>query len=659
MSSLVRAWLSWKSAKAVALMSALALTVGIGSTTAIYTVVNAVMLRPLPYKNGERFVALFGATTTDPKHYSSNTFDDLLAYQHETNSFDVFGWFRMNTFNLTAPGTPQHIDGVLVTPELAQGLGVSLIAGEWFHDDSGAVISEALWNRLGGDRSIIGKAMALNGHSYTVTGVMPGRFRLPIAGPYGDVRTDVWLYLDSHGRGQNPNEAAYFGYARLRPGETRAQAEAEVKRVAAEIAKRQPASHPSYTAKVDDLQELLSRDVRPALLLLFAAAGLLLLITCANVAGLLLVRSVSRARETAIRVALGAGTRQLAAQYFLEGLVVSLAGAAGGVLLSVGLVRIVVSLAAATIPRAEEVALDGTALLFALGAAFLASALSSLAPLWQAIRTPPNEILTDGVRASASGRSRRLSRSLVIAEIALAFALLAVSAALLDHLRNLGRTSPGFDPSHLLTFEVTLSDELTSNEQKRAVEETGLIRALEAIPGVSAAGFVNQLPLAGCCMSTSIYPEGRPASLDVSHRTSLMVVSPTYFQTMRIPLRAGRLLSDQDAHPNLLLTVINDSAARYYWPDRDPVGVFGRFLRPNGTRFQVIGVVGDVRNDGLQNPTVSEVYLLGSVVPTNPLVFVVRSTRAVESLLTDVRRAIQSVDGGGPMHKVANKVVFG
>src|ERR1051325_11651240 len=184
LSAIAHAWRGWKSAKAVALMSVLALAVGIGSTTAIFTVINSVLLRPLPYAHGERMVALFSAVTTDPKHFGSNAVPDLLEYQSKTRSFEMFGWFRMSSFNLTSPGAAQHIDGVYLTPELAQGTGIAPAIGQWFTDDSGAVISTALWNRLGGDRGILGKAIVLSGHSYTVTGVMPPQFRLPIAGPY-------------------------------------------------------------------------------------------------------------------------------------------------------------------------------------------------------------------------------------------------------------------------------------------------------------------------------------------------------------------------------------------------------------------------------------------------------------------------------------------
>ena len=644
---------SWKHARAVALLAIVALAVGIGSTTAIYTVVNAVMLTPLAYANGERFVALYGARFSEPKQYSSSTFPDLQEYQRRTTSFDVFGWFRLGNVNMTAPGEPQHVNVVSVTPALANNLGVAPIAGRWFTDETGAVISAALWRRLGGDRTIVGQPMTLDGRRLTITGVMPRHFKLPVSGPGGEgFETDVWVHLDPRGRGSNPGAGYYFAYARRQPGVTFAQAEADVKAVAAEIAKMDPASHPSYTARLDDLHEGSVRQIRPTLLVLFAAAGLLLVIACANVAGLLLARSVARARETATRVALGASPRQLALQYFVEGLLVSTAGALAGVIVSVGLVQWVLSIGSEFVPHPSEIAMDWTVFVFALAMGFVTSALSSLAPLWQAARTAPADVLSAGVRASAGARVRRLSQSLVVAEMALAFTLLAVGAALILHLQNLVRISPGFDAERLLTFSIALPDPIESNDAGRVSYQRRLVDALEAIPGVSAAGFANQLPLAGCCQSTTIYREGRPVESIAVERTSYITASPGYFRAMRIPLRRGRFLTDADTSEDPLHVVINQSAATRYWGNDDPIGGFGRFGGATGSRFQVVGVVGDVRNNGLGNPTVSEVYLLSSIAAANPMRVVVRSALPADTLVGEVRRAVRGVDATLPIHDV-------
>jgi putative ABC transport system permease protein len=653
-SVLAHAWQSWKNAKAVFVLAALALAIGIGSTTAIYTVINTVMLKPLTYREGERYAALFTANVATPEARGSMMVADLLAYRH-AQSFELFGWYKPRTFNLTAPGPPQHVDGIAVTTTLAHGLGVSPLVGRWFQNESEAVISQALWRRLGGANDILDKPLVLSGQTFTITGVMPPRFRFPEVSHAGaNARSDVWIGLDPDGKGQDPRDGFNFGYVKLKPGVTFSQAEAEIKAVAASIAQRDPNLHPNYTAALDPLRTLVVKGIRPTLLLLLGSAALLLLITCGNVAGLLLTRAVERARETAVRVALGATPRQLAVQYFVEGLVVSLIGAAAGVLLSIVLVRTVVSVAAEFIPRADEVGLDWSVLLFAVAIACLSSALSSLAPLWQAIRTQPNAVLTEGVRGTAGARSRQLSRSLVIGEMALAFTLLSVSAALLAHLHGLTRVWPGFDHRNLLTFQLALSDTIATKTESRVPQQRRLLETIQAIPGVTDAAFVNQTPLDGCCLSTVLYPDGRPTGQTLPEKTAFLPISPGFFQTLRIPLNAGRLLSEHDANDeDLLIVVVNDAAGRHYWPTRNPLGGRGRISSPEGSPFEVVGVVGDIRNDGIDKPTVPEVYMLASVVAVNPMHFVVRSQLPASTLIPEVRRAIQRVDPMQPIHNVA------
>jgi predicted permease len=639
---------SWRSAKTVAVFAVVALAIGIGATTSIYTVVHAVMLKPLPYRDGDRFVALFGASTNDPEHYSDLSSKAAQRYLERTRVFDAFGWFREAGKNLVYAGEPQHIEGVAVTPSLVYQLGVDPVVGRWFQDQDEVVISNSLWRRLGGDRGIIGKPLTLDGQNYTVTGVMPAAFHLPMPGPIAlGSRTDVWMPLDPRESG-----GGFFAYGRRKPGVTFSAAESDVKRVAAEYAAEDPVRGAGYTARLLDVREAVTQYTRPTLLLLFGAAGLLFLITCANTAGLLLARSVARARETAIRVALGPGRGHLALHYFAEGFIIALAGAAGGVLLSVTLTPAIVSMASEYLPRAEEVTLDWTVLVFAVAGAFVASVLSSLAPLWQAARTSPADILAEGVRASASARTRRVSQSLVIIEIALAFGLVAASAVLLVHLRSLSRTAPGLDADHVLTFVLSVPGTAVEDSQKRLALQNRLITALRAIPGVDDVAITNHVPLDGCCAEGLIYPEGRPAEPAALQRTSLMAVSEGYFRAMRIPLREGRFFTDRDLSIDLAL-VINQSAAKHYWGGQDPLEAYGRILKPTGPRFQVVGVVGDVKNDGLNNPTIPEIYIHSSLTQIESMHFVVRSGRDSASLLLDIRRVIREIDRGQPITDIA------
>jgi len=644
---------SWSGAKAIALLASIAFAVGIASTTAIYTVVHAVLLAPLPYAEGNRFVALYGARFSEPKQFSSHTLPDLLEYQRRTSSFDAFGWFRLGEATLTSPGEPQHVGAVAVTPTLANNLGAAPIAGRWFTDDSGAVISNRLWRRLGADPAIVGRAMTLDRRALTITGVMPPGFRLPVPAPGGEgFDTDIWTFLDPLGRGSSPRDAFYFAYARRKPGVSLAQAEADVRSAAAEIAKLDPAAHPSYTAKLVDLRDASHREIRPTLLLLFAAAGLLLLITCANVAGLLLARSVARVRETATRVALGISHGRLARQFLAEGFVVSAAGAAAGAAVSVALVRVVIAIGAEFIPYADDISTDWTALAFALAMAVVASLVSSVAPLWQVIRTSPVDVLNAGLRASAGARVRRLSQSLVVAEIALAFTLLAVSGALIAHLRTLARTAPGFEADHLLTFAAVIPEQSGLDDAARIRFERRLADAVAAAPGVADAGYANGVPLSGCCLSTTIYREGHPVESRAVERTSYAIASPGYFRAMKIPLRRGRFTTDADTSEDPLHVVLSEAAAARYWGDDDPIGGFGRFGGATGSRFQVVGVAGDVRNNGLGNPTVPQIYVPSAIALAYPMVFVVRSPLPPAQLAPEMRRAVRGVDPTLPIHDV-------
>jgi predicted permease len=640
-------------ARGTAALAVLAFAIGIGAATAMYTVVKSVLLRPLPYANSSRWVTLYGGRTTEPRQFSSNTMLDLEEFRRRTTSFDVFCWFTSSTKSLTAPGEPRHVTIVSVTPDLVPALGFSPAIGHWFTDNRGAAISDGLWRALGADPNIVGTSMTLDRVAYTITAVMPSRFVLPIAAPGTEgVATDVWIGLDRASPGVDPNAGLFFAYARLKPGVTLNAATAEVKGIGADIAARDPIGHQAYMSKLEDLQDVGVREQRPTLLLLLAASFLLLVIACANVAGLLLVRSVTRAREIATRIALGASAARLAWQFFLEGALVSVLGAVLGLLVSMLLVRAVMLLGPEFVPRTSVIEMDVTVPLVALALGVLTAVASTLAPLWQTRQTSPADALEAGVRVSVGARARRVSQALVIAEIATAFALLVAGGALALRLRALGQTPTGFDPDHLLAFSVDVPAAMVADGSMREASPylRQLADAVIAAPGVMTAGFSNQLPLDGCCWSTTIEREGHPRGN--AERTSFIIASPSYFTTMRIPLMRGRFLTDADLSDAPVMVVLNQSAAKRYWGSDDPVGGFGRFVGTTGTRFQVVGVVGDVKNEALGDATVPEVYVSSSVSVPNPARFVVRSALRADTLLPGIRRAIREVDPTLPIHDV-------
>jgi putative ABC transport system permease protein len=648
LSAFSQAWASWKTAPGVALLAVVAFAVGIGSATAIFTVINGVLLRPLPYPHGERFVSLYGVNTNNPGPTMAMSVPELQDYEQQTTSFDAFGWFRAGRYRMTAPGEPQFVPGAAVTPALARQLGPPRL-GQWFVDDTSAVISTSLWRRLGGEREIIGRAITLDERPYTITGVMPPTFQFPLAslgGTRGD--TEVWIPLDPSPRDARRGSSAYFAYARRKPGVSLEQAKADARRVAAIVAPKDPQRYQFYTAGVADLREatigLVGSTVRAPLMILLGGAGLLLLIACANVATLLLARSVVRARETAIRVALGASRRQLALGYFAEGALVSVAGAAAGVGLSLILVQQILDAAAGFIARVDDIAIDWKVLGFSVAAAVVTGVLAGLAPLWQAMRTAPNAVLAEGVRASAAAPAQRLSKAFVVVEIALAFTLLTTSAILVVHIRNLESVPLGFDPDGLVAFNIALPRRVgESNDalaERRRAEQARLMDALRQTPGVTGGAFASALPAGPFCGDTPIYVEGQPRDA-LAQRACPVGVTPDFFSTLRIPLRAGRLLNESDGER---VVVINEAAARAYWPGRNPIGASARYSTPVNDPFEVVGVVGDVRNNGFHRPSAPEIYLPAAVLGVNPMNVVVRSDLPADQLIAAVRRTVRQAD---------------
>jgi putative ABC transport system permease protein len=324
------------------------------------------------------------------------------------------------------------------------------------------------------------------------------------------------------------------------------------------------------------------------------------------------------------------------------------------VLLSVTLTPTIVSMAEGFVPRADEIAVDWSVLAFAFAAAVVAGVLSSLAPLWQALRTRPADILGDGVRTSASRRNRGASHSLIIAEIALAFVLVAAGSVLVAHVRALSRLSPGFDADGVLTFAVSIPGHVAADPDQRIPLQRRLVEAIDAIPGVEDAAFAQLLPMKGCCWPANVIPDNGRVASNPSSRTSLMAVSEGYFRTMRIPLKSGQLFSEALGTEELepIPVVVSESLVKLYWPDQNPVGAFGRFDRPDGPRFTVVGVVADVKNAGLDNESVPEIYRPAAGAPIETMRFVVRSSRADTSLIADVRRQIQNLDPTQPVHDV-------
>ncbi|MBM3783265.1 MAG: FtsX-like permease family protein [Acidobacteria bacterium] len=640
---------SWSGAKGTATLAVLALAIGIGSATAIFTFVNALLLTPLPYPGGSRYVAIYATNSKDPGHFSFSNYNDLRTYAEQSRSFDIFGWYRTIEYNVSAPGAPQAVVAALATPALVNGIGVQPVLGRWFVDDRGVVLSHSFWQRLGGDPALVGKTITVDRRILTVTGVMGPDFVLPFERP----EVAFWAYLDPDGKNLNPYEAWYVAYARRKPDVPRAQAEADLKRIAANIAAEPNSKRENYMVSVAEPNVMIASDARAPLLLMFVAALLLLLLTCANVAGLVLSRSVSRARETAVRVALGASRGALLRQYLGEGLLLAAGGAALGSALSVFLIRWIVDLVGDQSNAQLNVHFDAKALAFALAAAIISTLLFSLAPLWQAHRTQPADALNENVRASAGARTRNLSRALVIAEAGLAFTLLASGLVIVRHLFGLSNTWPGFNIQNLVTFSITVPNPVFRDNDQRVRYQLRLTDELKSVRGADSVAWTNDLPIAGCCFGSSVYPEPMAPGVAPERRMSMQAISPGYFETLGLAPRRGRLLEEADGRSEVIRVVVNERAAKLYWPTRDALGARGRFMSERGSQFEVVGIIGDIKNDGLGKTPEPEFYLLGTQFAWQVMHYVIRSRMPGTELLPEIRRAVQRVDPELPVRNLS------
>lgn len=649
LSSLLYGWRSWKSARGVALLAVAALAIGIGSATAIFSVVYAVLLKPLPYNHPDRYLQLFGSWRPHPDWFTIFSYPDYLDYAAQARTVEAFGCSSTQAFNVTLNGQPLHATGTEVSAGLMRSLGISPLMGRWFQDQDThpaarreAVISASLWRRFGSDPHILGKPLTMNGLRYVISGVMPAWFRYPV-----DVSdNDVWTPLNPTPDQRTHRSSHYLHcVAKLKAESTPRQVTQDFDRILSDLRRKYPnQAEPDFSVGVR-LLKFVNEDIRPSLMLLLAAAGALFLITCANVASMLLARSVARARETAVRVALGATNWQLGFQYFSEGVLVSLAGAAFGALLSFALVRTVISVAADYIPRADQIAFKWRVLAFAIALAIACGVLFSISPLWQARRTAPNEVLSEGARVSATAQSRGLLRIFVIAEVALAFGLLAVGGIIFEQLTSLRRVHPGFDPANLLVMNVYAPVSKYKTDTARMNYETRLLTAVRGVPGVENAGFISLMPLTGWGENTALQVEGRPKE-ELGHGESIEMrfIAPEYFQSMKIPLLAGRFFNQGDKEADLMPMLINQTLAKLYWPHADPIGAFVRIFAWPDKRFQIIGVVGDARNVSLAHPPRPEFYLSYRELPPPDMAWAVRSPLDPATLTRELRHAVESVD---------------
>lgn len=647
------------------LVVVLTLAVGIGANTVIFSVVETVLLRPLPYREPDRLVTInhfYPSLDSLEAPVSAPGFRD---YRDRTRSFEAVavsgGWAP----NLTGMGDPERLAGARVTGLYFKVYGVPAALGrplapgdDQRGEDRVVVLSHALWQRLfGGAPDALGKKMLLNGESYEVVGVMPPQF-LNFFGRNVALWAPLSFEPSELGDERRTNESLNL-VARLAPGVTLASAKAEMKDFAERLKSQYADNYPSdWTLTVTPLNELATRDIRPGLLMVLVGVGCVLLIVCANVANLLLARASGRIKEVSVRTALGASRGQLVRQLLVESALLALAGGALGTLGAVGGVR-AIRLAAANLPFAADLAVNGLVLAFAFGLSLVTGLLFGLVPAFQTTSANPAQTLREGGRGATADRSGKvLRRGLVVVEFALALALLAGAGLLLKSFARLQEVDPGFRPENLLTFTINLPD---AKYQDAAAQIAFYDQALErivAVPGVVAAGSTSVMPFGGNWSTGSFQVEGYQQPMNQpSPWGDIRIVSPGFFATLGIPLRKGRVFTARDVQDSPPVAVVDEEMVRRFWKGQDPIGkrlTFGP--APGETEpqwIEVVGVVGHAAHEGLDAEARVQLYLSYRQQGIPFMAVAVRTAGDPELAVGPVREAVRAVDRDQPIANVS------
>ncbi|HYP02849.1 MAG TPA: ABC transporter permease [Pyrinomonadaceae bacterium] len=647
------------------LIAVFALALGIGANSAIFSVVNAMLLRPLPFPEPERLVVIWetnpnlGANLRLRNEASPANFKDWTA---QSSSFENIAAFRWGDYNLTGGDHPEQLLGHPVTVNMFDTLKTRPLMGRTFLPDEGragagqvVVLSYKLWQRrFGADPNIVNRNISLNGESYTVVGVMPPEFAFPVAA------SELWVPLRFEGQLFESRQAHFlYTRARLKPGVTLAQAQTELDTIAARLRQQYPDTNTDRGVRLVSLHEETVQQLKPALLALLGAVGFVLLIACANVANLMLARATARHKEIAIRTALGASRWRVVRQLLTESVLLSLAGGALGILFALWGIDLLL----ASVPKEfslffygwNKIGLDKWVLAFTVGVSILTGLLFGLAPALQASKFDLNESLKEGGRTSGAGGTRRnLRGALVVAEVALTLVLLVGAGLMIKSFMRLLDVRPGFDPNNLLTMQLSLPDARYSTGERVLSFYGQLEERLKTQPGVEGVGFINYLPMAGSGGTITFVFEGRPAPPAGQYpEANFRIASLDYFSTMKIPLARGRNFNAQDRADAPRVVIINETMARLHFPNEDPVGK--RLLRPDGTNpSQIVGVVGDVKHFGLEDEAEAYLYVPHAQNAYSSLALVVRSSVDPEQMAGLVRREVLALDRDQPVVDIKN-----
>ncbi len=636
-----------------AVLAVLALALGIGANTAIFSVVNGVLLRPLAYGDPSRLVVILhaGQFPASPADY--------LDWRKQARSFEQMGAAQVWSATLTGRNNAEELAGMQVSPNLFSLLGVPPFRGRTFEAGEDqpahghvAVLSYQLWQRrFGGDPATVGAQLTLNGESYTVAGVMPEPFRFA---PFWATNTEVWVPLLLDKRLNDRGGRSLRIFARLKQGVPLQQAQSEIDVICRRLAELYPATNSNLTAQVVPLQEKVVSNIRPTLLVLLGTVGFVLLIACSNVSNLMLVRANGRKKETAVRLALGSSRWRLIRQSLVESLLLSVAGAVvATAIASWGIAGLVASLPAGSLPRLEDVGLDKTVLIFTVLIALITAMFCGLAPALRAFRTDLQEALKSSGRGSTQSRSEHRARALlVISEVALALILLVGAGLMLRTFQHLQAVDPGFDPHHLLTLEVAAGGKAYPTGAGRIRFFEQLRPRLEALPGVQSVSLINHLPISGDIWTLGIAIYGRPAPPPGEEAgAAYRVVQPSYFATMKIPMLQGRDFNDHDVANATPVVIVNEALAKHHWPREDPIG---QRLRLGAKWMTIVGVIKNVKQTDWIEPPNDELYIpyVQSDADFSSMTVVMRGRGNPLTLAKPVEEAVRSLDKNVPIAHV-------
>ncbi len=629
----------------------LTLALGIGACTAIFSVVNGVLLRPLDYPQPDRIVVMRETNLPQFPEFSVSP-PNFLDWQKQTKSYAYLAAYGGSQMNLTGEGEPQRLIGVKATADYFKVYGVQPVLGRTFLPDEDApgkdhvvVLSNPFWQRVfGGEKNAIGQTVQLDGETYTVIGVAPPDFGQAS-------KVDVWapMAFSPEERSNKYRGAHYISVVgRLKPGVTAAQANAELKLLAAQLAQQYPDSNKGWSVFVMPMLDYSVRDVRVVLYTLLGAVGCVLLIACANIANLLLARATARHRELSIRAALGASRFRLVRQLLTESVLLALCGGAAGLLVARWGLDALLALAPTDLPRASSIHLDAGVLAFSFFLSVLTGVVFGVAPAWLAAHTDMNESLKQGSRGSTDARGR-LRGALVVIEVAFALVLLGGAGLLARSFMRLTHVDPGFNPKDATVLRLTLPEKKYEKVEQQVAFADALLERLRALPGVQAAGLTHTMPLIGDWVLT-FQIAGRPkiAPSDLPS-TNYYSVTPDYFHAMGIPLIRGRLFTPQDNVKSPHVAIINETMAKQFFPNEDPIGKQIDVQNGPENFRQIVGIVGDIKQYGVDKETTAQTYEPFAQHPFNTLNVVLRSTGSPAALIGALRPAVYSIDKDQPV----------